>query len=290
MNKQNLLLHLSFIMLSFPALFARGIDMSAGLLSWWRCLIGAVVAMIILLITRKISVSKKDIKWIVPTGILMGLHWWTYFASVQLAGVAIGLIALFTFPIITVMLEPVFLKTKVSYKQVIGGFGIIAGVFFLVPDLSLQNDTTLGVLLGVTSAIFISVRNILTRKHLSHLPAFTTIGYHLIFAFLILSVPLLTRIETFEVPSFNELGLIAVLATVFTLGSHGLMVYNLKNFTAATIGILGSLQVVYGTFLAYLVFREVPTPNFYFGVVIILGIAAYEMLPLNVNKRKATKN
>lgn len=177
------------------------------------------------------------------------------------------------------MLEPLFFKVKMTIKQVVGGFGIILGVFFLVPEFSLENEITIGVLLGVCSAALISVRNILTKKHLNEIPAFKTMAYHASFAFVIISLPILAKYEPFVIPDLTQFGLIFILGTVFTLGSHGLMVYSLKHFKASTVGILGSLQVVYGSLLAFFVFTEIPTPNFYIGVVIILGIAVYEMLP-----------
>ena len=41
-------------------------------------------------------------------GVLLASHWVTYFHAMQVASVAVGVIALYTFPIITVFLEPLF--------------------------------------------------------------------------------------------------------------------------------------------------------------------------------------
>ena len=280
MNRNLAILHIGIFLLSFPALFAKGIDIPAGVLSWWRCLFGAVVAFSVLFMTSKSKVAKDKLKWLAITGCLMGLHWWTYFTSVQYSTVAIGILALFTYPIIVVILEPLFFKTKYSIKQVVGGAGIILGVYFLVPEFSLENKITIGVIIGVLSAVFFAIRNILTRKYLNSVPAFTTMSYHVAFAFLVLSISLFSGIEKFQIPTINEAGLILILGTAFTLGSHGLIVYSLKNFSAATVSILGSLQVLYGAILAFFIFAELPNMNFYIGAVIILGIATYEMLPL----------
>lgn len=279
MNKNLIILHLGIFLLSFPALFAKGIDMPAGILSWWRCLFGAGLAFSILLLKAKVSVSKNSFKWLAITGSLMGLHWWTYFMSVQYSTVGIGILSLFTYPIIVVLLEPLFFKTKYSLKQLVGAIGIILGVYFLVPEFSLENNTTLGVIIGVLSAIFFALRNILTRKKLTKVPSFTTMSYHVGFAFIVLSLSLFTGIERFQTPTINEVGLILILGTVFTLGSHGLIVYSLKYFSASTVSILGSLQVLYGAILAFLIFTEIPNVNFYIGALIILGVALYEMKP-----------
>ena len=77
-------------------------------------------------------------------------------------------------------------------------------------------------------------------------------------------------------------GLIVILASFFTIGSHGLIVYAYKHFTVSTVGILSGLQLVYGAVIAYLIFNEVPASNFYIGAVIIMGVSVFEMLPERV--------
>ncbi len=279
MNKNTLILHTAILLLSAPALFAKGIDIPAGMLVWWRCFIGAIVALGVLTITKKLTVSKTSIKWLIITGAFMGIHWWTYFVSIQLSTVAIGILSLFTYPIITTILEPFFFGTKLSKKQLIGGFGIITGVFFLIPEFTTTNNITLGILMGILSASVFSLRNILTKKYLSKVSAISTMGYHIIVAACVLTISLAIKQEPIVIPTFDQGVLIFILATVFTYGSHGLLVYSLKFYSAATLGIVGSLQVVYGPLLAAMYFSEIPDVNFYIGAVIITGIAIYEMLP-----------
>lgn len=264
MRRNLIILHFTIILLSFPSLFAKGINIPADILSWWRCLFAASIAFSILLITKKYKVDKHTLKWLAITGGLMGLHWWTFFASIQLSTVAIGVLALFTNPIMIVLLEPLFFKTKATKKQVVGALGIIVGVFILIPEFTLNNSTTQGIMVGLLSALFFSLRNILTRKHLSQVPAFTTMGYHTFFAFSVLTLPMLFKIQDIAIPSTTEIGLIVILAIFFTLVSHGLLVYSLKNFTASKVGILGSLQVLYGTLLAFIFFKKVPNYDFFF--------------------------
>ncbi|MGL1902954.1 MAG: DMT family transporter [Fibrobacterales bacterium] len=284
MRKQTVILHSAVILLSVPALFAKGIDIPAGMLVWWRCFIGAIASLLILWSVKKLSVPTAQQKWIILTGTLMGFHWWTYFASIQYSTVAIGILSLFTYPLITVLLEPFFFKTPLSSRQIIGACGILAGVFFLVPEFSLENETTFGVLIGILSALFFSLRNMLTKKYLNSTPAITTMGYHIIIASIALTLTLPFNNSPFIIPSLKQLGLITILSTFFTFGSHGLLVYSLKSFTPATISILSSLQVVYGPLFAALYFSEFPPLYFYYGAVIIVGIALYEITTAHYSK------
>ena len=55
---------------------------------------------------------KKDGFTIFLTGLLMMIHWVTYFYALTWTSVAVAMLSLYTFPIITTLLEPLFLKTK----------------------------------------------------------------------------------------------------------------------------------------------------------------------------------
>ena len=70
-----------------------------------------------------------------------------------------------------------------------------------------------------------------------------------------------------------------LLALVLTLGGHGLMTYCFKLFSAATVGIVASLQVVFSSGLAFLILAEIPETGFYYGAIIIVSITVYELLP-----------
>ena len=49
----------------------------------------------------------------------MGAHWVTYFYALKLSNVALGVLSLYTFPIFTAILEPVFLKIKLMYMTIL---------------------------------------------------------------------------------------------------------------------------------------------------------------------------
>ena len=128
---------------------------------------GSVFAFALMFILKQAKVTKEQFKWLTITGVIMGFHWWTYFLSIQLSTVAIGLLTIYTYPVMAVFLEPFFFRTKISIKQAIGGFGILLGIFFLVPEFSLNNDITLGITIGLFSSFMFAMRSVLSRKHLN---------------------------------------------------------------------------------------------------------------------------
>ena len=67
----------------------------------------------------------------------------------QWSNVTVGMLSLFTYPIITVLLEPLFISVKLKARHIIFGILILIGVFFLVPNFDFNNKATQGLLMGL---------------------------------------------------------------------------------------------------------------------------------------------
>ena len=96
----------------------------------------------------------KDYGIVILLGVLLALHWVTYFHAMQVSSVAVGVIALYTFPVMTVFLEPLFHGKRPHIKDVLSALTVLFGIYLLVPEFSLNNETTQGILWGVLSALF----------------------------------------------------------------------------------------------------------------------------------------
>ena len=279
MNRDILLLLLAVLLLSFAPLFARFIPLDAVEITWWRCLFACLALAVLLPLGRRHRIDSEQLPWLAFTGILLGLHWWTFFLSIQLSSVSIGVLMLFTYPLFSALLEPFIAGGGYARRQLFGGIGIILGVYLLVPEFSLDNTVTSGVLIGLLSALVYAIRNILTRHRLARPPAMTTLFYQMLFSLPVLGAVVLLSIPQISFPGGDSLLYLLVLALGMTLGGHGLMTYCFKLFSASTVGIVASLQVVFSSLLAFLLLSEVPRAGFYPGAAIIVSIAIYELLP-----------
>ncbi len=84
--------------------------------------------------------------------------------------------ASFTYPVITVLLEPVFSGEWLKFSDVLIATIMFAGIIIIVPKF----DISKGVIAGIFSAITFSLRNILHRKYTSHYPGPTIMFYQII--------------------------------------------------------------------------------------------------------------
>src|SRR5690606_39530892 len=63
----------------------------------------------------------KDTYTVLWCGLCFGIHWVSYFYALSLSSVAIGMLAIYTYPVITSFLEPVLLKTSFVKAQIVLG-------------------------------------------------------------------------------------------------------------------------------------------------------------------------
>ena len=94
--------------------------MSPELVIFYRCLLAALV-LFFFIRYKKISFKtqeKSHVRYILLGGVLMAIHWVSYFYSLTLSNIAIAMLTLHTFPAMTSILEPMVLKTRFKYYHI----------------------------------------------------------------------------------------------------------------------------------------------------------------------------
>ncbi len=277
-NTQSLvLLHVSIILFGGTALFARLIPLSALDITVYRSILASATLFFVLLACRnKIRLASSKDYWIVVLlGVLMGIHWVTYFLSMQLATVAVGIIAFFTYPIMTIFLEPLINKTKLKFHDIVSGFVVVIGIFFLIPEVNLENDATLGILSALFSAFLFTLRNILHKRHFVQYSGTQAMFYQTLIA----SLALFCFID---VPP-HELGnenivLVLIAGVIFTAAPHALFAGALRAISAKTVSLIACLQPLYATLLAVLILKESPNWQTMVGGLLIVSTAIFETI------------
>jgi len=102
-----LVLYIAVFLLSLNGLFAKLIPLDALSITQLRSVI-AVFGFLAFGLVRKRKLRVKNLKQqfgVAFLGLLLGLHWITFFHAMQVSTVAIGMLSLFSFPIMTILLE-----------------------------------------------------------------------------------------------------------------------------------------------------------------------------------------
>ena len=277
-------LHIAVLLFGGTALFAKLIGLNALDITAYRAAIAGLAICVLLTLQKKpIKLHRaKDYVIAILLGVAVGIHWVTYFAGMQLAGITVGMLAFFTYPVITVFLEPLFNKSKPKTKDIISAVVVICGIYLLIPNVNLGDDITLGVVTGVVSALFFALRNITHKRYFSEYGGPQTMFYQTLVA----SLMLCAFIEV-PITEINDTDLILLLiaGVVFTAMPHSLFAASLKHLSAATAGLISCLQPLYGTILAIIILHERPSVMTLIGGALIVSAACFETWSISRKKQ-----
>jgi drug/metabolite transporter (DMT)-like permease len=270
-------LHFTVMLLGGTALFSQIIPLSALDITIGRSVFACVFlyALIKLMGESWRLDNRKDYIVGAGLGVIMAVHWITYFAAMQYAGVSVGIIALFTFPVITVLLEPFFEKIRLIWQDLFSAIVVFIGIMLIVPENSLANDITMGVAVGVFSALLYALRNLLHRQHFAHYSGAKAMSYQT----LIVSACLLWfSSDALVSASGHTWFLLLLLGTIFTAVPHAMVAAALKHLRAKTFSLVACMQPFYGVVLAILLLGEKPNWQTFVGGLLIVSAAIYETI------------
>ena len=271
------LLNLGTLCISTSGPLGRFIPLPPPLIIWSRALVAFPVLGAYCL-WKKERIKKEFIKnstTLLWSGTLLTLHWVTYFFALQWSGVAIGMLSLFTFPILTVFLEPLFFKTKLHPIHLIFGVFILIGIYLLVPAFDFESEQSKGLLMGLFSALTYALRNLILKKRIEKIKGSLLMFYQLgITLVLLFPVLMLYPLDTFtaQIPYLLFLGLVT------TALGHSLFLNSLTYFTVSTASIMNSIQPIFGILIAFFFLNEIPPASSLIGGGIILTTVVIESL------------
>ena len=266
-NISGLLLATLFI--STSGVLGRYIAMPTEVIIWFR----AAIAMVLLYLYckyKKIDLtikSSKDYKPFFISGLLMAVHWVTYFYALKLSNVALGVLSLYTFPIIIALLEPLFLKVKFDPIYILLGLMVLTGLFILTPEFNIESTQVKGILFGVFSAFCYAVRILILKQHVAKYNGTMLMFYQTV----IITILLLPTLFFMDISGLeSQFPYLLLLAFLTTAIGHSLMLHSLKFFSASTASIISSLQPIFGIILAFFFLQETPTMCTFWGGSLIL--------------------
>jgi drug/metabolite transporter (DMT)-like permease len=276
-NRSLMEIHLAVFLFGLSGLFGKFLSLPPMIIVLGRVFFSSIFLLIIMLYLKKDLRLKqrKHYLYLVVMGVILAIHWSTFFKSIQVSTVAIGLLTFSTFPIFVTFLEPYFFKEKIKFQDIIIEMVTFLGVILVIPKFELGNNLTQGVYWGIISGFTYSILSMLNRKYVKEYPSLVIAFYEQLVATIVL-LPFLI----FQKPDFHlrDILLLIILGTIFTGVSHTLFIKALKNIKTQVAGIISSLEPVYGILFGILLLREIPTTREILGGVVILGTVFYSTI------------
>ncbi len=276
-NDKNLnsYLHLHFIVFvwGFTAVLGALITLEALSLVWYRMLFASFFILVYILY-KKISIKLpvKTILVLLFAGLVIALHWFTFFKAIKVSNVSVTLACLSTGAFFASILEPIFFKRKIIGYEVLFGLIVIAGLYLI---FNVEGPYIEGIILALTSAFLSASFSIINGKFAKVYNPTVISFYELLGGVLFFSVFLLIggsfNADFFKL-SWNDLKWLLVLSSFCTAYAFIASVAVMKYLSPYTVMLTINLEPIYGIILALIVFGEKEQMNgqFYIGALIIL--------------------
>jgi drug/metabolite transporter (DMT)-like permease len=263
-------IHFAVLLAGGAGLFAKLVPVSPAVLTAGRTVFGSLaLAIFALLIKSSLRPHRwRDLLMMLLAGIILATHWFTFFLSIQVSTVAIGLLAFSTFPLFVTFLEPMVFGERLHRRDVIMACVVVAGLVLVTPSFDVRDQFTQGLLWGVVSALTFALLALLNRFYARAYPPVTVAFYQQAFAALC-TLPFALQWQ--GTLTARDLLLLAVLGIAFTALGQGLIVASLQHLRAQTTSVIFGLEPVYGILLAWLLLGETPAPRTLLGGTLILG-------------------
>jgi len=282
------ILYVAVFLLALNGLFSKLIPLDATSITQLRSALAAITLFLFALLgKRQYRLDNlQQYLGIYAIGAVLGLHWVAFFHSMQVSTVAIGMLSLFTYPMITVLLEPFYSKQKLRLPDIVAALVVLSGVFMMLKDEmhSFDSDIVQGVFWGVISAFLFALRNLLQKYHYPQVSA-DRLMMHQVISIAIMLVVFVDYPAVSNLNSNDWLTLV-LLGVISTATGHTLLSYSLKLLPAKSIAMISCLQPLFATLFAWLLLSEQPTRSVIIGGVIIVSVALYESLQKAGGKRK----
>jgi drug/metabolite transporter (DMT)-like permease len=262
-------LYLAVMLFGAAGLFGKILTMHPLLLVWGRAAWAAIFLFILMSLRGEkiVGAFKSNVFSLTVLGSVLALHWVTFFQSIQMANVAVGVLTFSTFPVFTMLLAPFWGLGKIKNKQLFFAFMTLPGVALMLPYEDLGGDYSVGVFWGMLSALSFAVLTLINKKYSSNYGPFEQAFWQNTGAALLLLPSVF--IFSFDIPAVQYFYWF-LLGTVFTGLSHGLYVYSLKGVAAQKASLTAALEPLFGILWALIFLGEFPIWQELTGGLIIL--------------------
>ena len=274
-------LHLSVLLAGFTGLFGKLITLNEVDIVWYRMLF---TTSILLVFTGLPKVSGKKFLELSGCGALLGLHWMLFYGSIKASNVSIGVICFSLVGFFTAICEPLILKRKFSWMELLLSLITVSGVMCIFSfDARYRYGIMIGVLSSLVCALYVifnkraSVgvrsRDVLMSQMSGGLIAVTAIIPVYLWFF-----P--SNQPVVVLPEGSNVWFMLCHALFCTVGMYLLQIQALKRLSAFTVNLTYNLEPCYTIILAFLIFGEGREVNFsfYLGIALIVLSVLFQSL------------
>jgi drug/metabolite transporter (DMT)-like permease len=266
-------IHFCVLLWGFTAILGKAITLPALPLVWWRMTLVTAALLVVPGFWKGLAkLSLRQVAIFVGIGIVVSLHWLTFYAAIKLSNASVAATCMALAPVLIAVIEPFIVGSGFEWRELFFGIAVVPGVALVVGGTPASMRT--GIAVGVISAFFVAVFGSLNKRFVHQGEALCITGLEMGAGAIFLGMisPLLPISEhAFVLPGRADMILLLILALGCTLLPFALSLVALRHLTAFTTGLAVNMEPVYAILLAMVFFSEQRelSGSFYVGVAIV---------------------
>jgi len=276
-SKNLIYINIASLFMSFSGLFAKWISVESYSIIFGRSVAALPVLLLICILFKVIKPiqSKRHLILIIFSGLFLTLHWTLFYKSVQISSVSVGVIAIFSYPLITSILEPLLTQSVFKIRMVLESIILLVSLYILSGHTINGESVYIGLMLGIIAAFSFALRNIIIKEIVDEYSPIWLMMIQIGISIILLApfgiAPLMDA-------GAKNIGLIIIVGIMVISLSHTLFIQSMKTLSATAIGVISSLQLIYAIVASWLFLNETISINIILGAFLISSVAVYEQI------------
>ena len=281
-------IHFCVALWGFTAILGRLISLEAVPLVLWRMALVTAALLLWPPVWQATRTLPPRLLWAyVGVGVVVALHWLTFYGAVKLANASVAATCIATVPIFLALIEPILTGRRFRWWELLLGLLALPGIALLVGGTPTHMNA--GIVMGILSAVFAALFAALNKRLVLGAGALSVTAIEMASGalFLLLLTAALYASGIGEVagmfdpnaalmPTEGDLFWLLVLAFGCTLLPFALSLMALRHLSAYASSLAINLEPVYAIALAILILGEQHElgTTFYLGAGLIIGVLA----------------
>jgi len=265
-------IHVTAVLFGLTGIFGELIRGSATLITAGRASFATVTLLLFMLQARHRPSAparhRRPIWVLLLAGVLLAIHWTTFFVAVKIGGIAIATLGFASFPAFITLFEGFLFNERTRASEWAVVLLVTAGLVLVTPSFDFRNQATIGLGWAIVSGLSFALFTLANRKAVTQVPARELAAWeNLVVATLTLPW-CLGEFTTLRAVDWLWIFMLGVFCTAL---SHSLLVSCLAKLKARTAGIVLALEPVYAILFAAILFAQYPSVRALIGGALIIG-------------------
>ncbi|MFT3981057.1 MAG: DMT family transporter [Ferruginibacter sp.] len=258
MKKAFIQLHTAVFLAGFTGILGKLINMSEGMLVWWRIVLTILFLAAWLLATKQMEkISFRSFVRISLVGLLVAIHWLLFYGSIKYANVSVAVVCFSATGFFTALFEPVILRKPISWVEFLLGLLTMAGIYII---FDFHPNYKLGIIFGILAAVGSALFPIFNKQLIRTVKPTTLTFYEFTGGLIWLSLllPFYHRMfpANYYWPTASDWLWLLLLSLFCTVIMFMLQLNALKKISAFTSNLSFNLEPLYSIIMAFIFFKE----------------------------------